>query len=64
MSNPPESETAQPPAYERPAGREAAGRHNQPPSAPVIALRMESLLAWTVERVAKFPRGHKLTISD
>lgn len=64
MSNLPESGTAQPPALEFPAGREAAGRHNQPQAAPVIALRMESLLAWTVERVAKFPRDHKFTIGD
>ena len=34
---------------ERPAGR------RPPPAAPVIALRMESLLTWTAERVGKFP---------
>jgi hypothetical protein len=25
---------------------------------------MEGLLAWTVERVAKFPREHKFTVGD
>lgn len=50
---------------ERTAGREAAGdRKHRPQAAPVIALRMEGLLAWTVERVAKFPREHKFTVGD
>jgi len=43
---------------ERPAGR------RPPPAAPVIALRMEGLLTWTAERVAKFPRDHKFTVGD
>ncbi|MSP60863.1 MAG: diversity-generating retroelement protein Avd [Myxococcales bacterium] len=34
------------------------------PPPPVIALRMETLLTWTVERVAKFPRDHKFTVGD
>jgi hypothetical protein len=50
---------------ERNAGREAAGgRKHRPQATPVIALRMEGLLAWTVERVAKFPREHKFTVGD
>lgn len=50
---------------ERIAGREAAGgRKNRPHAAPVIALRMEGLLVWVVERVAKFPREHKFTVGD
>ena len=36
----------------------------RPATAPVIALRMESLLTWTAERVAKFPRDHKFTVGD
>jgi len=43
---------------DRPAGR------RPPPAAPVIALRMEGLLTWTAERVAKFPRDHKFTVGD
>ena len=43
---------------ERPAGR------RPPPAAPVIALRMEGLLTWTAERMAKFPRDHKFTVGD
>jgi hypothetical protein len=39
-----------------------AERH--PTAPPIIALRMESLLTWTAERVAKFPRDHKFTIGD
>lgn len=43
-------------------GREAtAGR---PSATPVIALRMETLLTWVAERVAKFPRDHKFTAGD
>jgi hypothetical protein len=30
----------------------------------VIALRMEDLLVWVMERVAKMPRDHKFTIGD
>jgi hypothetical protein len=48
-----------------PAGRAAAGaRTGKPAATPVIAVRMESLLAWTCERVAKFPREHKFTVGD
>lgn len=49
----------EPPDAKRPAGG-AIGR--RPP--PVIALRMESLLAWPVERVEKVPREHKFTVGD
>ena len=46
-------------------GREAAAiSKNSPAAAPVIALRMESLLTWVAERVAKFPRDHRFTVGD
>jgi len=46
-------------------GRGAAvGRKSRPPTPPVIAVRMETLLQWVVERVAKFPREHKYTVGD
>jgi hypothetical protein len=42
-----------------------AGRPKSAPTAPpVIALRMEALLTWVAERVAQFPRDHKLTTGD
>jgi len=39
----------------------AAARATSPPATPVIALRMEGLLVWVAELVAKLPREHKLT---
>lgn len=30
----------------------------------VVALRMEDLTLWTIERVAKMPRDHKFTVGD
>lgn len=30
----------------------------------VVALRMEDLLVWMIERVAKMPRDHKFTVGD
>jgi hypothetical protein len=54
----------------RPAKEDAGGQPESsagrrlPPAAPVIALRMEGLLTWTAERVAKFPRDHKFTVGD
>ncbi len=46
------------------SGREAAVvRKPRSTSPPVIAVRMETLLAWVVERVAKFPR-EKFTVGD
>jgi hypothetical protein len=30
----------------------------------VVALRMEEVTAWVIERVAKMPRDHKFTIGD
>jgi hypothetical protein len=48
-----------------PSGREAPGAQKSGPAAPpVIAVRMETLLAWVVERVVKFPREHKFTVGD
>ncbi|WP_437902983.1 hypothetical protein WME95_31065 [Sorangium sp. So ce327] len=35
-----------------------------PAAAPVIAVRMEALLAWVAERVARFPREHRFTVGD
>jgi hypothetical protein len=49
----------------KPSGREAPVAQKSGPAAPpVIAVRMETLLAWVVERVAKFPREHKFTVGD
>ena len=46
-------------------GREAGRRKNTRATAPpVIAVRMEALLAWVAERVAKFSREHKFTVGD
>ncbi len=40
-------------------------KFSQPPSDPaVVALRMEDLTVWVVERVAKMPRDHKFTVGD
>lgn len=33
-------------------------------NAPVVALRMEDITHWVVERVAKMPRDHKFAIGD
>ncbi len=53
---------------EKPGGPGAeprAKKHSpKPPLPPVIAIRMEALLQWVVERVAKFPRDHKFTVGD
>ena len=51
-----------------PAGREHSERPGPnapqlPPIAPV-ALRMEGLLTWVAQRVAKFPRDVKFTVGD
>lgn len=44
---------------------EAPGRSNQAVGDPaVVALRMEDLTVWVVERAAKFPRDHKFTVGD
>ena len=42
----------------------APGGRSGPPATPVIALRMEGLLQWVVERVMKFPREHRFTVGD
>lgn len=40
-------------------------KFSQPPSDPaVVALRMEDLTVWVVERVAKMPRYYKFTVGD
>jgi hypothetical protein len=44
--------------------RGSGGSAPGPAAAPVIAVRMESLLAWVAERVAKFPRDHRFTVGD
>jgi len=31
---------------------------------PVANIRMETLLTWVTERVARFPREHKFTVGD
>lgn len=49
----------------KPGGREApVAQKSSPAAPPVIAVRMETLLASIVERVAKFPREHKFTVGD
>ena len=42
----------------------APGRFKKPAEPAVVALRMEDLALWAVERAAKFPREHKFTIGD
>jgi hypothetical protein len=42
----------------------AGGRNTRSHAAPVIALRMEGLRVWVVERVAKSSREHKFTVGD
>ncbi|WP_437989817.1 diversity-generating retroelement protein Avd [Sorangium sp. So ce145] len=44
--------------------RGSGGGAPGPAAAPVIAVRMESLLAWLAERVAQFPRDHRFTVGD
>jgi len=35
------------------------------PAAPAsVAIQMEDLAVWLVERVAKFPRAHKFTVGE
>ena len=46
------------------SGGGAPGRGPGPGEGPVIALRMEALLVWLIERAAKFPRDHKFTVGD
>jgi hypothetical protein len=46
------------------SGGGAPGGPSRAPATPVIALRMESLLQWVAERVAKFPREHRFTVGD
>lgn len=49
---------------EPPAAKRPGGHRNRPQTPPSIALRMEGLLAWTVERLVKFPREYKFTVGD
>ncbi|MGK3992038.1 diversity-generating retroelement protein Avd [Sorangium sp. So ce1024] len=44
--------------------RGSGGGAPGPAAAPVIAVRMEALLAWVAEGVAKFPRDHRFTVGD
>jgi 23S rRNA-intervening sequence protein len=46
------------------ATRGSGGGARGAPAAPVIAIRMEALLAWVAERIAKFPREHRFTVGD
>lgn len=49
----------------RGSGGGAPGRAGGSRSEPaVIALQMEDLTLWVIERVAKFPRDHKFTLGD
>ena len=43
-------------------GRTAPAAHDGSPA--VVALRMEDITHWTIERVAKMPRAHKFAIGD
>lgn len=49
---------------ESPAAKRPSTKKTRGPAAPVIAVRMETLLAWVAARVAKFPREHKFTVGD
>lgn len=56
----------------RGSGGEAPGDKNRRPPFPgyersepaAIALRMEDLPVWVIERTAKMPREHKFTVGD
>ena len=56
------------PGKEAPAGFGAAApikKFSQQSADPaVVALRMEDLTVWVIERVAKMPRDHKFTVGD
>jgi hypothetical protein len=68
------SKQEDPPEGERGSGGAAPGarsersepiRGGQPPGEPAaIALRMEDLTLWALERAAKMPRDHKFTVGD
>ena len=45
------------------AGGGAPGRASPPPAA-TLALRMEDVTHWVIERVAKMPREHKFTLGE
>ena len=42
----------------------ASGGERVRTDAAVIALRMEDITVWVIERVAKMPRDHKFTVGD
>jgi hypothetical protein len=46
------------------SGGEAPGQKLERSEPAAIALRMEDLTVWVVERVAKMPREHKFTVGD
>src|SRR3989442_10960420 len=48
----------------KPSSPKGSSREKNVAQPPVIALRMETLLTWVAERVAKFPRDHKFTVGD
>jgi len=46
-------------------GKAPAKNFDRAPSDPaVVALRMEDLTVWAIERAAKMPRDHKFTVGD
>lgn len=46
-------------------GAKPPGQHGAQTTAPaVVALRMEDISHWVIERVAKMPREHKFAIGD
>lgn len=47
-----------------PGDRSDSARPSAPAAPAAIALRMEDLTLWALERVAKMPRDHKFTIGD
>lgn len=46
------------------SGGAAPRRPKKSGEAPVIAVRMEELLVWVMERCGKMPREHKFTVGD
>lgn len=65
MPPPEDDPTPNPQPQPRGSGGGAPGRGARSRSEPaVIALQMEDLTLWVIERVAKFPRDHKFTLGD
>ena len=63
MTSPPDQPVAGPNPGKR--GQGGAAPHRERGAEPAtLALRMEDLTLWVLQRVAKFPRDHKFTVGD